>query len=664
MNTNPFLELSPEVESALRSGKPVVALESSTICHTMPYPRGAETVKKAQELIRGEGVTPAAIAILEGKMRVGLSDKEIDYLGRCGTSVAKVSVKDLPVFAAKSMDGATDLAATMKIAKMAGIKLLAAGGIGGVHVFPGEAPDIPAEIEELGRTDMLVVCSGCIQDQDRTLEYLEGKGVTVVGFGTGSFPAFYLAESDTSLEYRLDSAPEVAKAFRAKETLGIESSVLVLNPVPAGDAMGKSVIDRALSIVVPKADELGLRGKDRMPFLLALIKEMTGGMGLDTNAALLLNNARAAAQIGYLLSAIAEIDGAGAGKGFDPAAMLRIRNDIAEEIGTSVAKDFETFRSEFRAEIEEMLSAFEPASPESASQGPASPESSGPEISQPASYRPAYTPSPALSRAPSYTPPEPEPEPQPVVYSEVPHAPTPSEIANFKPQGLMVEQREKETELNGDYRPTEYNPKNFGKNKEFAAEESAEESAEEPAAQEPAMQEPEIPSIPEKKPARAKKPAAQEPAAEEPAVQEPAEQNFPEEEPAVTEPEAAASEESAEEPSGSSGEDYQTTEYNPANFGKHKEENEEQPDKEEVGTTAYDPEFYRKRAEDRKHRLAEAAGEERHKEEEKGAEPEYVDCKGPLEFTGEHPWAWKCTRCGQLFQTHEIPHKRVKLPEE
>ncbi|HPD88521.1 MAG TPA: pseudouridine-5'-phosphate glycosidase [Oscillospiraceae bacterium] len=650
MNTNPFLELSPEVESALRSGKPVVALESSTICHTMPYPRGAETVKKAQELIRGEGVTPAAIAILEGKMRIGLSDKEIDYLGRCGTSVAKVSVKDLPVFAAKSMDGATDLAATMKIAKMAGIKLLAAGGIGGVHVFPGEVTDVPAEIEELGRTDMLVVCSGCIQDQGRTLEYLEGRGVTVVGFGTGSFPAFYTAESDTPLEYRLDSAPEVAKAFRAKETLGIESSVLVLNPVPAGDAMGKSVIDRAMGIAGPKADELGLRGKDRMPFLLALIKEMTGGMGLDTNAALLLNNARAAAQIGYLLSAIAEIDGAGNGKGFDPAAVLRIRNDIAEEIGTGIAKDFETFRSEFRAEIEEMLSAFEPASPEPAQ------ELSESEIPQPASYRPAYTPSPALSRAPSYAPPEPEPEPQPVVYSEVPHAPTPSAIANFKPQGQMVEEREKEAELDGDYRPTEYNPKNFGKNKE--------ETALEPASEESAMQEPEIPPVPEKKSARAKKPAA-----EEPVVQE-----LPAEEPAVTEPEPAPEAEAEEERSeetageepaagGSSGEDeYQPTDYNPANFGKH--ENEEQPDKEEVGTTAYDPEFYRKRSEERKHRIAAAAGEERHKEEEKGAEPEYVDCKGPLEFTGEHPWAWKCTRCGQLFQKHELPHKRVKLPEE
>ncbi|HXK77527.1 MAG TPA: pseudouridine-5'-phosphate glycosidase [Oscillospiraceae bacterium] len=645
MNTNPFLEFSPEVESALRNGKPVVALESSTICHTMPYPRGAETVKKAQELIRGEGVAPAAIAILEGKMRIGLSDKEIDYLGRCGTSVAKVSVKDLPVFAAKSMDGATDLAATMKIAKMAGIKLLAAGGIGGVHTFPDEPADIPAEIEELGRTDMLVVCSGCIQDQGRTLEYLESRGVTVVGFGTESFPAFYTAESDTSLEYRLDSAPEVAKAFRAKETLGIESSVLVLNPVPAGDAMGRSVIDRALGIAVPKADELGLRGKDRMPFLLALIKEMTGGMGLDTNAALLLNNARAAAQIGYLLSAIAEIDGAGDGKGFDPAAVLRIRNDIAEEIGTGIAKDFETFRSEFRAEIEEMLSAFEPASPEPAA------ELSESEIPQAASYRPAYTPSPALSRAPSYAPPEPEPEPQPVVYSEEPHAPTPSAIANFKPQGQMVEEREKEAELDGDYRPTEYNPKNFGKNKEETAPEPAlEASAEqEPAAQESVMEEAIIPPVSEK-----------EPAAEE----------LPEEEPVVTEtepaPEAESEEERSEEAAGgSSGEnEYQPTDYNPANFGKHQEENEEQSDKEEIGTTSYDPEFYRKRSEERKHRIAAAAGEERHKEEEKGAEPEYVDCKGPLEFTGEHPWAWKCTRCGQLFQKHELPHKRVKLPEE
>lgn len=641
MNTNPFLELSPEVESALRSGKPVVALESSTICHTMPYPRGAETVKKAQDLIRGEGVTPATIAILEGRMRIGLSDKEIDYLGRCGSSVAKVSVKDLPVFAAKSMDGATDLAATMKIAKMVGIKLLAAGGIGSVHSLSADLVDIPAELEELGRTNMLVVCSGCIQDQDRTLEYLEGRGVTVVGFGTGSFPAFYTPESDTELEYRLDSAPEVAKAFRAKETLGIESGVLVLSPVPAGNAMGKSVIDRALGIAIPKTDELGIKGKDRTPFLLALIKEMTGGMGLDTHTALLLSNARAAAQIGYLLSAIAEIDGAGTGDNFDPAAVLRIRNDIAEEIGTSMAKDFESFRAQFRAEIEEMLSAFEPAAPEPA----------------PQEIRPAYEPSPALSRAPSYTP-EPEPEPQPVVYVEAPHPPTPSAIANFKPQGLMVEEKEKEIELDGEYRPTEYNPKNFGKKTE-------------PASGEPAVQEPEerehgIPPVSEKKPDRAKKSSEAEPVAEELAAEgEP----FSGEEPAVTETEKTAEAESEEkffeeksgEESSSNGEDYEPTEYNPANYGKHKEE---LPGQEEAGATSYDPEFYRKRADERKHRIAEAAGEERHKEEEKGAEPEYVDCKGPLEFTGEHPWAWKCTRCGQLFQKHELPHKCVKLPEE
>ena len=622
-------------------------------------------------------------------MRVGLSDKEIEYLGRCGSSAAKVSVKDLPVFAAKSMDGATDLAATMKIAKMAGIKLLAAGGVGGVHTVSAGAADIPAEIEELGRTPLLVVCSGCIEDQGRTLDYLERKGVTVIGFGAGRFPAFYTAESGTELEYRLDTAPEVAKAFRAKETLGIESGVLVLNPVPAGDAMGKSVIDRALGIAIPKADELGLKSRDRTPFLLALIKEMTGGMGLDAHIALLLSNARAAAQIGYLLSAVAEIDGAGTG-GFDPAAVLRIRNDIAEEIGTSMARELDTFRGEFRAEIEEMLSAFEPASsePESAVSG----------------SRPAYTPSAALGRAPSYAPPEPEPEPRPVVYSEAPHPPTPSAIANFKPIGQMAEQREKELEENGDDQPTEYDPKKFGKNKEAAPLEAipAEAPAEEPAGRELAAEEPEAPpamreTAPEKKPARAKKPAAEakpvpaeEPAgAAEPdfeqehapiAGPEPEEEQLSLEEPEPGEEtpsdvelseEAPAAEESGEEtasdeeassgeqtPSGS--EEYETTEYNPAIYRKNRAEKEE----EEVGTTAYDPEVYRRRSEERRRRLAEAAGEPLPNTEEITAEPDYVDCKGPLEFTGEHPWAWKCTRCGQVFQKHEIPHKRVRLPGE
>ena len=298
MNKSFYLDIAPEVGAALKEGRPVVALESTIISHGMPYPQNVETARNVEDIIRSEGAVPATIAIIGGKMKVGLSADEIEYLGKKGMAVTKASRRDLPVLAAKGMDGATTVASTMIIAAMAGIKIFATGGIGGVHRGAETTMDISADLEELGRTDVTVVCAGAksILDIGLTLEYLETKGVPVLGYGTDELPAFYCRESGFGVDYRVDSPEELAAMFRAQRDLGYKGGMLVTNPIPEEYAMDKAVIDAAIEQALKESVEQGVHGKETTPFLLARVVELTGGDSLESNIKLVLNNAAVAAQ--------------------------------------------------------------------------------------------------------------------------------------------------------------------------------------------------------------------------------------------------------------------------------------------------------------------------------------------------------------------------------
>ncbi len=296
---NKYLEISPEVRSALAAGRPVVALESTIISHGMPYPQNVETALNVERIIRENGAVPATIAIIGGKLKAGLSKDEIEYLGRKGTDVIKASRRDLPVLVARGDDGATTVATTMIIAAMAGIRVFATGGIGGVHRGAEVTMDISADLEELAQTPVLVVCAGAksILDLGLTLEYLETKGVPVIGYGTDELPAFYTRKSGFGVDYRLDTPDEVAAAFRAKMDMGLKGGMLVTNPIPEEYSMDPAVINRAIDEAVEEANALGIKGKQTTPFLLAKIKDITGGDSLASNIRLVYNNAALAAQV-------------------------------------------------------------------------------------------------------------------------------------------------------------------------------------------------------------------------------------------------------------------------------------------------------------------------------------------------------------------------------
>ena len=301
---NKFLDIAPEVKAALDEGRPVVALESTIISHGMPYPQNVETALKVEEIIRECGAVPATIAIIGGRLKAGLSREEIDYLGKEGLSVTKASRRDLPVLVAKGVDGATTVATTMMIAAMAGIKVFATGGIGGVHRGAEVTMDISADLEELAETPVMVVCAGAksILDLGLTLEYLETKGVTVLGYGTKELPAFYTRKSGFGVDYRMDTPAEIAKAFYVKRALGLRGGMLVTNPIPEEYSMDADLINGAIAKAVAEAEEKGIHGKDTTPFLLAKIKEITGGSSLDSNIQLVFNNARLAATTACELS--------------------------------------------------------------------------------------------------------------------------------------------------------------------------------------------------------------------------------------------------------------------------------------------------------------------------------------------------------------------------
>ena len=299
MNLSEHLKFSPKVEQALKENRPVIALESTIISHGMPYPQNVETAIACEKIARENGVEPATIAIIQGQLCVGLTEDEIDYLGKTGLSVTKASRRDLPILVARKQDGATTVAATMIIAAMAGIKVFATGGIGGVHRGAETTMDISADLEELGQTPVAVVCAGAksILDLGLTLEYLETKGVPVLGYKTDKLPAFFTDTSDFSVDYRMESAQEIADVLSAQRSLGFNGGMLIANPIPKEYAMDAKVIDKAIADAVEEAEQKGIHGKDTTPFLLAKIVEITGGNSLKANIQLVFNNVRLASQI-------------------------------------------------------------------------------------------------------------------------------------------------------------------------------------------------------------------------------------------------------------------------------------------------------------------------------------------------------------------------------
>lgn len=704
---NFYLDIAPEVKSALAEGRPVVALESTIISHGMPYPQNVQTAKEVENIIRREGAVPATIAVIGGKMKVGLSAEEIEYLGKKGMSVTKASRRDLPLLAAKGADGATTVAATMIIASMAGIKIFATGGIGGVHRGAETTMDISADLEELGRTDVAVVCSGAksILDIGLTLEYLETKGVPVVGFGTDELPAFYCRESGFGVDCRIDTPEELAKAIKAKYDLGIHGGILVGNPIPKQYEMPKAMADRAIDFALKKAEENGIKGKQLTPFLLALVKEMTGGMSLDSNIQLVYNNAKVAAQTAVAL-AVLNAEEASAAEEEESLDMLRA--EIADDTAESIARELATFRGEMETMVAQRVAAVQQMqqnafmnpymnpyqqmpygqNPYAAQQGAPNPYQQNPygqnpyaaQQSAPNPYQQnPYQPMPEQFGQPQYQAPQPTqpyvnpykpvrpaqpPVQEPVVdpraaYKSIPDdqwvnpfapkrdkAPEPVAEPVVEPEAQPEVQPEPivETSFGGDAPAANVIVRTSEEVMEMVEETVAEFASFEQAQPE----EPEEPVVEE-----AEAETEEEPATEEeytgPVPSEPTQPNIDD----YVSP--------FDDPMGVGEEDENTlTEYVPPVHEKRKPDNMIKPEMDTEGMTSYDPNFYRKRAEERKQRIAEAAGEAKHRDEDRAAEPEYVDCKGPLEFTGEHPWAWKCTACGQIFQKHELPHKCVK----
>ncbi len=300
---NKYLDLSPEVAAAMAAGKPVVALESTIISHGMPYPQNVETALRVEQTIRDNGAVPATVAVIGGRLKAGLTPEEIEYLGKKGRDVAKASRRDLPVLVARGADGATTVTTTMIIAALAGIRVFATGGVGGVHRGAETTMDISADLEELARTPVMVICAGAksILDLGLTLEYLETKGVPVIGYGTEELPAFYTRKSGFKVDYRIDTPEELAAAFRTKLELGLGGGMLVTNPIPEEYSMDPDRINAAIDEAVAEANRLGIKGKETTPFLLAKIKDITGGDSLASNIQLVLNNARLAAKVAALL---------------------------------------------------------------------------------------------------------------------------------------------------------------------------------------------------------------------------------------------------------------------------------------------------------------------------------------------------------------------------
>jgi pseudouridine-5'-phosphate glycosidase len=298
-----YLDISEEVKAAISNNRPVVALESTIISHGMPYPKNVETALKVEQIIRDHGAVPATIAILNGRLKVGLSQDEIEMLGKAG-DVVKASRRDIPFIIAKGLNGATTVASTMILADMAGIRVFATGGVGGVHRGAETSFDISADLIELAQTNVAVICAGAksILDIGLTLEYLETHGVPVVGYQTDELPAFYTSKSGFPVDYRVDSPQELAVALKAKWDLNLQGGLIVANPIPKEFEMDPKVIDKAIKEAIRQQNSLGIKGKESTPFLLAKVKELTGGDSLDSNIQLVYNNAKVGAQLAVALS--------------------------------------------------------------------------------------------------------------------------------------------------------------------------------------------------------------------------------------------------------------------------------------------------------------------------------------------------------------------------
>ncbi|MEW6370082.1 MAG: pseudouridine-5'-phosphate glycosidase [Pseudomonadota bacterium] len=298
-----FLLFSPEVAAAKSAGRPVVALESTIISHGMPYPQNVQTAREVEQIIRDAGAVPATIAIIDGKICVGLNDEQLERLGTAQDAI-KVSRRDLAYVLSQKLLGATTVAATMICAELAGIEVFVTGGIGGVHRGAETSFDISADLQELAATNVAVVCAGVksILDIGLTLEYLETHGVPVVSVGQPGFPAFFTRESGFKADFQLDSSEEQAAFIRTKWQLGLQGGVVVSNPVPAESAMPKEEIDRITEQALQEADAQGVTGKAVTPFLLARIKELTEGRSLATNIALVKHNALVGARLAVALN--------------------------------------------------------------------------------------------------------------------------------------------------------------------------------------------------------------------------------------------------------------------------------------------------------------------------------------------------------------------------
>lgn len=299
MKISDFLVVSEEVKEALKNNKPVVALESTIISHGMPYPKNVETALNVEKIVRDNGCVPATVAVIKGKITVGISPEEIEYLGKKGTAVHKASRRDLAALVARGEDGATTVATTMIAANMAGVKVFATGGVGGVHRGAEVTMDISADLEELAQTNVIVVCAGCksILDLGLTLEYLETKGVPVIGYGTEELPAFYTRTSGLKVDYRIDTPEEIAKVFCIKETCGLKGGMLVANPIPEEYSMDADYINKNIDDAIAECNRLGIKGKETTPYLLDKIQKLTGGSSLAANIQLVYNNVRLGCEV-------------------------------------------------------------------------------------------------------------------------------------------------------------------------------------------------------------------------------------------------------------------------------------------------------------------------------------------------------------------------------
>ena len=298
MKLSDYLDIHPDVENAIKNNEPVVALESTIISHGMPYPKNVETALMVEETVRLNKAVPATIAIINGKLKVGLTNDEIEFLAT-NEEVKKVSRRDLPITVAQKLSGSTTVASTMIIASLAKIAIFATGGIGGVHRGAENTMDISADLEELANTNVCVVCAGAkaILDLGLTLEYLETNGVPVIGYKTSELPAFYSSESGFDVDYKIDSAQEIAEILKTKWDLSLDGGVLVTNPIPVAFELETGVMNDAINQAIIEADNNKISGKKITPYLLSKVNEITQGKSLEANIKLIQNNADLAAKI-------------------------------------------------------------------------------------------------------------------------------------------------------------------------------------------------------------------------------------------------------------------------------------------------------------------------------------------------------------------------------